>query len=894
MATTNPLVGAAGSSWGDASYDSNMVARKHFNIFLRDHYLPAHPELSEMLFGLPLAEADVNYEKIPLAKRKLLDFKVFNEFGEYLPKHAVNQTDKKSKLAYESGSRYFSSMVTRVNNDLRELNNGHDHLAPSGTNKIRQGLRNLFVRDAIQSHKPLSNSHKDASRNDLISIILLCLWTVDIKLAQFAFFLGSLYQLSGRVAEASVVPFKNVKMYQPDEFRGLSPTETDKIAQVFLWRTKTVSNQDLSIFNDRDSFIIDWYFLMAYSMIMSEEKSEQLFPDFASKGQKNLDTDGNIDGNDAGSESNAEENPNSQGQAGRQTQRRRKKARESVSRYFTETFNKVIKMYDVLRSQVESGRYQEEERPRGVPSSFVEDSYIVLNRDVTSHTPKRTAVNTALEDPILSTILICLRAGWIMKAVHTVFDYVSYNKNHDRKVARSLSMWRVCGPDDGHSGAGRPPSIKALKSQTGDEYEKGELVMKCLFIDYESIEGANNRDLQDILFATVLKNLESYLALLKEHPERIYGETDQDCFKNHRFLQKLVQSATNAGIECPVETLLAWGRLIDIDFHRRNFMFVSQESLRRVLPPDEVGNTFSVDARSFFDYFDQSSRAMEQLHREIILVRRQNNEMKKQRDEEIQLRKEELELKRKQVENQVILIQQNQEIIHFLRQLSGTQGLTLNLPDLSHDNQMAPNANTMVPPQDEPVQAVTLPGLSGLKVTTIFLSWHRYEYYKLPVRDSAKKDRNTRFVIKMAIEYFSLFLDTHIDALPDNVNPGVPSRERTQWIRQLEEKTKTAWKKVEDLQDDIVSQTKEKKSNLNLVTAFKKFMDKLDHAQWPVGPPGVSNFQPKHMGKMKTRAELAQQQVNRRSKRRNSEEEDAEEGGAGEEEDAEEGGGVEE
>jgi hypothetical protein len=258
-------------------------------------------------------------------------------------------------------------MVTRINNDLRKLNDGRNHLASAGTNKIRQGMRSLFVKDAIKSHKPLSKSHQDASQEDLKAIILLCLWTSDIKLGQFAFFLGSLYQLYGRVAEASVVPFKDVKMYQPDEFRGPIPTETDKIAQVFLWRTETTSNQDLSVFNDRDSFIMDWYFLMAYSMLMAEETSNQLFPDFARKGQKSMEHEVGGDGND-------DENLEGDHAPTHQSPQRKKKTRESVSRYFSETFNKVIKMYDLL--QRKAGHYQEQEQPRAVKSSFVHDSCV--------------------------------------------------------------------------------------------------------------------------------------------------------------------------------------------------------------------------------------------------------------------------------------------------------------------------------------------------------------------------------------------------------------------------------------------------------------------------------------------------------------------------------------
>jgi hypothetical protein len=45
-------------------------------------------------------------------------------------------------------------------------------------------------------------------------------------------------------------------------------------------------------------------------------------------------------------------------------------------------------------------------------------------------------------------------------------------------------------------------------------------------------------------------------------------------------------------------------------------------------------------------------------------------------------------------------------------------------------------------------------------------------------------------VIKTAIKYFTLFFDSHVDPYPENLNPGQPSPERTQWDEQLKKKLK--------------------------------------------------------------------------------------------------------
>jgi hypothetical protein len=449
----------------------------------------------------------------------------------------------------------------------------------------------------------------------------------------------------------------------------------------------------------------------------------------------------------------------------------------------------------------------------------------------------------------------------MMKAVHTVFDYVGINnKSHDRKVARSLSMWRNGGSDPNHCTAGRPPSLKALRSN-GD-YDKAVLMMKCLFLDYENIEGANSLDLQDVLFGTVLKHLESFLELLKEHPGRRFGETNEECFQKHRFLQQLLHGAANADIENPIETLLQWGRLIDADFHRRNFMFVSQESLLRVLPLEELGNSFEADSRSFYDHFTNSSRAFQQLHVDWYMVNQKVNKLEHRLEEQDQIQ-------RQLLENQTTIMQQNKLILDLLQQnglhISGSAAA-------SSQEGHSPGASVTQQGPSSSLNFVTLPGLKKLTIKSIFLGWHRNQYYKLPIKSNAKKDKNTRFVIKTAIEYFTLFLDSHIDPFPENVHPGQPSHERSQWINQLEFKFELAWKKVVDLEEKEARKNKRKRfTNLELVSTFKKFMDNVEHTSWPVGPEGETFFQPPHMGKMKTRDELVELKNIRDSKNKKDE-----------------------
>ena len=48
-------------------------------------------------------------------------------------------------------------------------------------------------------------------------------------------------------------------------------------------RVKTYNMQELAIFNDRDVWIMDWYFILALAMALNDEPNENMFPKFAER-----------------------------------------------------------------------------------------------------------------------------------------------------------------------------------------------------------------------------------------------------------------------------------------------------------------------------------------------------------------------------------------------------------------------------------------------------------------------------------------------------------------------------------------------------------------------------------------------------------------------------------
>jgi hypothetical protein len=120
-----------------------------------------------------------------------------------------------------------------------------------------------------------------ASFEDIKIIATVCMWKNDCSLANMAFFLLALYYFSGRAYEIARLPFKRTKMYTPTEFSEGDSSCPDKLCQVEIWRTKTQHETSATIFNHRDSFLLDYYFLQSYSMLMHlTPPSEFLFYKF--------------------------------------------------------------------------------------------------------------------------------------------------------------------------------------------------------------------------------------------------------------------------------------------------------------------------------------------------------------------------------------------------------------------------------------------------------------------------------------------------------------------------------------------------------------------------------------------------------------------------------------
>ena len=227
---------------------------------------------------------------------------------------------------------------------------------------------------------------------------------------------------------------------------------------------------------------MDWYFLKGYSMVMDEEPSDSMFRSFMKENQRSIVTDEDYRLAVDADELEDFENAMLEAETATQAASRKKAAAEAkakqskaISKYFKDILSAVAEQVDIFETALAVGMTEEEEigvvvdNSVTTPSPFAQAPFaeslvgdgLSFNPLLTSHGPKRMAVNSADENPRLKTSWICFRAGWMTKSMHTVFDYLDFSSNNDQQVARSLAHWNDNGYGSTLAG-GRPPSLDTL------------------------------------------------------------------------------------------------------------------------------------------------------------------------------------------------------------------------------------------------------------------------------------------------------------------------------------------------------------------------------------------------------------------------------------------------
>lgn len=770
--------GIAHMTWGKQSYDCFKSACRHFNKFLVENWFPKHEDDAMRLFGR-CDKQDWFFDKLPLDE---IGSNMLNGFARYLfeAKQFRNTT---RLLSYNGADRYFSVIKIGINRKLLALGKTNPRLNAAAMKQIRDGLVAAFTKRAMEQNEKLSKPHETATNDDLKAIAVLCIWANNAELAKFFLLMTMLHHLAGRATEVARTEFKNLSMNQPPEFANMVDS---KIIRQELWRTKTKSYSLLEVLVHKSCFLLCYYFALGYSMILSEEIGPFsvgfIFPHLWEKIKKNT-------GN---------------------SEARKKKARDGISGYVNDVLKKLSETASAL-SDMENAL--DEEDSDGAPSTVavVAPSSLNFNPAISSHSQKRLAVNTANENYLLNITWICFRAGWLMQAVHTIFDYLGFSPKNDRQVARALAGWEVREQTSPCGHPGVPPSFYFMKENPG-LYERVSTLSSHLFAYYTSTPGASSQEFHNLLTATILMRLPDFIQLLLEHPEKKFGTTLDDAFSSHRFLKNLARHALHVGA-APLD-LVAWGKEIEADFCRRNFPFMTMADLIRT----QGEGQFIVDTRTMQGFFDGTGTALAQMNNSMTYFRQKYQESL---GEQRALRETVNQLTASVVE---------------LTQMLKNQGLSI--PPTATGVGVRAGANVVDVLTDPADLAGNFPtSIKNVKVYDIFQRWFIDELYNATPTSSCKQ---AKYLIKFCIEYLLLFLEEPIAPLPFGVVHTADIRAK-QWRSDLATQTKTAWSNAVQFCESKIqalspgSKTAQLTGNLD---NFKKTMESIPCCEWPMGAGG--------------------------------------------------------
>jgi hypothetical protein len=515
---------------------------------------------------------------------------------------------------------------------------------------------------------------------------------------------------------------------------------------------------------------------------------------------------------------------------------------QAVSKYFKAVIDSLIESLGELNLVAAANEEVEAEAAGEFRDPFAPK--LTINPSISSHSNKRYAINLAEDHPMIKTQDTARRAGYELKSIATVFEYMNHiNPPRDRQLSRVCNNWSAVDPL-GNIGGGRPPRLECV--QIHAEGGKGRSVAAALFFAYDNIPMANDPEMQNLLLATILRYLPSILDLLVAHPTHKFGKSRDETWELHQFTRGL----RNAGkiFDISTTTLMEWGDIVLKDFCSRNSAYVPLQVMQQVFPQEK---TFVTDHRTLAGYLQSIALAghgthvaQNELKSQIVSLTATVNTLKVQNAQIISL------------------------LTAFLNGNGGNNGMVVAEDDdgMEEDGGMEEDRddteedgriNGVGQGQDTGEFPVTI---KSLTLKALFKAWHISEYYNNMAMKSIKHDH--RSTVKCAIEFFTLFLEQHIPSLPEDV-PSTTHPNARRWRAELTRLTDAAWISIREFYATHGRCPSDK------VSVFKKFMTNLDAEHLPTGPPGEICFQPPETKyKMRTRKELFQQKQAKSSKKR--------------------------
>ena len=321
-----------------------------------------------------------------------------------------------------------------------------------------------------------------------------------------------------------------------------------------------------------------------------------------------------------------------------------------------------------------------------------------------------------------------------------------------------------------------------------------------------------------------------------KHPTQKHGKTQEDLWKNVKFLSNILEAATTKNISVPY--LMKIHEKVEEDFVDRNSLYVGFSRYLEVMDKDGSGRKVTVDTRALATYLENTQQNVSQLSIDLKSMRTkvaaQEEELRTLRAQRAQLLGQNSQV----LQNQALMLQMlvkiaNGNVPQNPQNLAQTIQVPLNmLPQ-------APPAAAAAPAPPPAIQQ-TIPtsfnSLGGVQAKNEAQEWYMIDYPSIwsSVKGKSSSHRVNYANIKRTTSILTLFFKSEVPNLPPNVN-SPRERAAAAWKENLEAQINDAWNDVKifaknndvDLQDN------------ETVHSFVNKMDvliKKDGVEVPQGP----------------------------------------------------------
>jgi hypothetical protein len=385
------VVGAKHSAEGKKS--SSM---SHFNDFLKLYFkektiAPTHKEL---------VLADINDDLVGC-------------FATYLGQIARTKDKKKAPLAYSTARGYFSSFKMYFLHKFR----GQKTPEVFKDQKFRMyatALTALIVERCKKTNEPLVAQKTCATKEDWVALASLCAWSGKSEMLEFWHFNNTTTQMAARGNEVAFLRHSDITPASiEEEFEN-----TYTLASVFVNIWKQSSSQECHICPHVDCWQLDWYFSNAVLLAVAgaANKTDYVCPAYGRRANKE--------------------------------DKRQKKNSSGVSSLWTETFKWIVQYFKEIKkaeaAAAAAAEASDDLEPHDKSEHHESAKLLAVGSfgKITSHAGKQYAVqNMGKSD--LKMMQIVFRAGWEVRNVHTIFDYLQREGVHDLEAAKACAGWRT-------------------------------------------------------------------------------------------------------------------------------------------------------------------------------------------------------------------------------------------------------------------------------------------------------------------------------------------------------------------------------------------------------------------------------------------------------------------